>query len=172
MNNNLKMAKSSWRGRDSWRLFGISHYSSEKANETFLRDMIVVSQDLGDSFLTHCFHRNAVGQTILLVWTRPIESQTVDKGLVGLGANDDIGIPQDPLNVARGSPSSRPTVAAEMGQKLDEDFLRRDNLHFSQAATHLKCSQMPLVPGMHEGNPIDSISKNSPHGFLGRLGVP
>mgnify|MGYP001799181786 CR=1 FL=1 len=42
-------------------------------------EMIVVGQDIVDPFLTHRHHRNAVRQTVALVWSFFIKDKTQDK---------------------------------------------------------------------------------------------
>ena len=76
---------------------------SKQNGESFLREMPVVRQDFGDALLPHRLHRNAVGQAVSLVGAGLVEGKTVKEGLMGLRADDDAGVGQNPFGIAGGS---------------------------------------------------------------------
>ena len=90
-------------------------------------EMIIMRQDFADALLPHCFHRNTIGEAISLIGAGFVEGKTVEERLMGLRADDDAGIAQNPSGIAGGSLPYRSSLAAEMGEELGQDFLRSNN---------------------------------------------
>ncbi len=68
-------------------------------------------------------------------------------------------------------PQDRP-VAAVMGQELVEHFLRGNERDPAKRPHHRDHLGVPLVFAIGDSDPIDRISKDSPHCEAGRLGNP
>jgi len=91
---------------------------------------------------------------------------------MGLGADDNAGIAQNPFGIASGSLPHRSSLAAEMGEELGQDFLRSDNRRPAQSAACLNRQGVPLVEGVSQGDPVNRVGVDLPQGDGGRLGVP
>ncbi len=101
--------------------------SLEQDGETLLREMIIMRQDVGDAFLSHGFHRDAVGEAVILVEAGFVECEAVEERLVGLRGYRDVGIGQDPLCIADGSLAYHSPLTAEMGKEFGQDFFRSND---------------------------------------------
>ncbi len=144
---------------------------SKQDGESFLHEMTIVRQDLGDAFLSHRLHRNAVGQAVFLIGAGFVEAITSHKRLMGLWAHENAGVIDDRVEIKARSFAGQTAVTAEVGQEFNEYFLGGDDLRSSDGTACLNGSPVPLVAGTSQGDPIYSIRENPPH-RAGRLGVP
>ena len=99
----------------------------QQDSKAFLHEMIVMRQDFADAFGPHRLHRDAIRQAVTLVWAGFVEGETIQEGLMRLRADDDAGVAQNPFGIADGSLTYRASLAAEMSEKLGQDFFRSDD---------------------------------------------
>lgn len=132
--------------------------------------MPVVCQHLGEPFTAHRLHRDAIDQTVPLIWPGPVELQPGQKRLPALRHDQDIRIFEERARyAARFVPKSRPGTGKER-QVLAQHFICGDDSVGCQRAAELYSEFMGRVVDTRQGRPVESVGKNRSQCAL--LGVP
>ena len=84
----------------------------EQDGKAFLGEMVVMGQDVGDAFLPHRFHRNAIGQAVCLVGAGFVEGKAVLKPLPGLRQHGDRRIGKNAVGLQGGGSAKLGACAA------------------------------------------------------------
>jgi hypothetical protein len=132
---------------------------SAQDGKSFLCEMPIMRQDLGDAPAPHRFHRNAVRQTISFVEARFVEAKTVEKRLAGLWLHDYQRIGQSVFHRLNGVFPKDRAMAAVIGQKLAQYFFGGDERYLAEWPHDVNCFGMPLIFWVDYRNPVHGVGK-------------
>src|SRR5712691_8063112 len=141
----------------------------DQDDESLLHKVMVVRQHFHDAALPHGLHGDAIRQAIIFVRTAFVELEAQDKG--GRCLRNDLYIPpaaQAMYLLSGGLP--QPSACVKGIEELHQDFLRGEELGFSQQPRRFHRLLMPLITAVDQGHPVQGISTNTAHYVL--LGVP
>jgi hypothetical protein len=131
--------------------------------KTFLHEVAVVGEDVGETLAAHGLHGNTVGQAVFLIGPGCIERQGIEKGRARL--RDDI-----PLWMVERLPDRTDGVHPDMrarrttkGQKFGQDFIDSEKLHPIMGAAEGNDAPMPLIPMIGQGNQVKSVNEKAAH---------
>jgi hypothetical protein len=80
---------------------GVNLEIPEESPETLLLKMPVIGENLGQPFLAHRVHRNAINQAVAFVGAGPVELQAGAERLLALRKHPDGGIGQEAFDTFR-----------------------------------------------------------------------
>jgi hypothetical protein len=89
-----------------------------------------------------------------------------------LRSDADQRIGQGVFDRLRGIAAQDGAMAAVIGQELVQHFIGGHERHPAERTHRLHDLGVPSVLAVGEGDPIDRIGEDAPHGIGGRLGVP
>lgn len=142
----------------------------EQDVKAFLREMVVIGEHLREPLALHYLHGDTVGQAIMLIGTRFIERQRLEKALPRLGYDRDARVRQDGTDEADRTQAKRRIGGAIEGQEFCQHFVRGIQMICCQGRVERPDPRMPLIAGTEERNPVEGIDKETGH--AGRFGVP
>ena len=90
----------------------------DQDDKPFLRKMIIMRQDFGDTLLPHDLHRNAVGQALTLIRTGLVQGQAVKERLASLRPHTNQRIGQGIFNRLDGVDPQGGAIATVIGQEF------------------------------------------------------
>jgi hypothetical protein len=91
--------------------------------------MGVVGQDVGDAFLTHGLHGNAIGKAVSLVWAGLVKGEPGKKRLVRLWMNCNRQIGMEIADKVNRFLPEQATGLGESVQNLGQDFFSVTRWH-------------------------------------------
>ena len=136
----------------------------------FLPKMMIVREHVGQPFMAHGLHRDAIRQTVFLVGAGCVQRQAVEKRGMRLGNDGNMRIGEHPARKQDSAAAClrRPTPAKI--QQFAQHLLRGIEMTGRERAIKRLNALVPLIAAIGEGNPIERIYKKTVHGE--RLGQP
>jgi hypothetical protein len=131
--------------------------------KAFLREMMIVGQDIRKPILAHGLHRNTVGQAILLIRAGFIERQGIKKGRARLWDDDPLWMVEHLPDSTDGGHPDMPTRRTTKGQKFGQDFIDSEKLRTIMGAAEGNDGRMPLIPMVGQRDQVKSISEEASH---------
>ena len=136
----------------------------------FLPKMMIVCEHIGQPFMAHGLHRDAICQTVFFVGAGFVQRQAFEKRGMRLGNDSNMRIGEHPARKQDSAATClrRPTPAKI--QKFAQHLLRGIEMTGRERAIKRLNALVPLIAAIGEGNPIERIHKKTVHGE--RLGQP
>ena len=118
--------------------------------------MTVVGKSLGQSFLAHCLHRDAICQAVAFIGPRCVESHAGEKRFPTLRNDLDTGVFENALDVCNSFAAHLLGTRRKEGKILGQHFIRGDD----GRVCPLVCKgQGTLVSAVGEIDQRDSIER-------------
>jgi hypothetical protein len=142
--------------------------SLEQDVKTFLREVVIIGENVRQSFSTHGLHGDAIRQAIMLIGTGLVQSQGIKKPRPCLWNNRRTLSIQNPLYKG-GGPCAKVSCAIE-GQTFRQDFIGSIERGIAKCLIECQDTPVPLISVAKEGDPVKRIDEVTSH--VGRFGVP
>jgi hypothetical protein len=142
--------------------------SLEQNVKTFLREVVIIGENIRQSFSAHGLHGDAIRQAIMLIGTCLVQCQGIKKPRPCLWNNRRTFSRQNPLD--KGCGTCAKVGRAIKGQKFYENFISSIERSITKRLIEGQDTPVPLISVTKESNPVESIDKVASH--VGRFGVP
>lgn len=138
--------------------------------KTFLREVVIVGEDLRKTFTTHGLHGDAIREAVCLVGTGLVQGKPLKKQLAGLMDHGDLRRRQQTAHRRSRPLTEKRFPGAVCRQILVKHRIGRIQMMVAKRLGEHDHPLMPLVTGMQKRNPVERIGKQVSH--RERFGVP
>ncbi len=142
--------------------------SLEQDVKPFLREVVIIGENVRQSFSAHGLHGAAIRQAIMLIGTCLVQCQGLKKPRPCLWNNSRALSIQNPLYKGGGT-CAKVSCAIE-GQKFRQDFIGSIKRGIAKRFIEGQDTPVPLISVAKEGDPVKRIDEVASH--AGRFGVP
>jgi len=138
--------------------------------KSFLGEVVVIGEHVGESFVVHHLHGMAIRQAVLFVRTGGVEIKGMQKACPGLGNDRNILIVQNGASKGDGTGAYCRIGRTVEGQKLGQYLIGGVQMVRVERGIKRQHTCVPLISGAQESDPVERIGEEPPHSV--RFGVP
>ncbi len=139
--------------------------------QTFLREVVIVGQDVRQACTAHHLHGHTIGEAVGLVRADAVQRQSVQKQAAGRLHDLHLGIVEQLIDQQNGFVAQVCPRRAQSRKQLRKDRIgREDPVGVREHLTKSRYTGMPRVTPIQQGYPIKRIREQTAHVY--RFGVP